>query len=299
LSGEENDNMKPAPFKYLAPESLAEAITLLERHGETGKVIAGGQSLLPLMNMRLATPEILIDLRNLTEMKEIRQINGFLEIGAMVTHQRILTSTLIQEKCPLLAEAAGHIAHRQVRNRGTIGGSVAHADPAAEFPTVVTALEAEIKIAGPEGEKWLKPAEFFFGFMMTALQPTDILTAIKVPVSPEGCGWSVQELARKENYFAIAGAVCLLELSHKRVAEVHLGIMGCSPAPLKPLGAEEVIRGQELTDDLLEKVADSISKLVEPETDLHGTEAYRREMAGVVAKRALREAHRRIIEGRS
>ncbi len=290
--------MKPAPFKYFAPESLKEAITLLERNSGTSKIIAGGQSLLPLMNMRLATPETLIDLRNLNGMKQIREINGFLEIGAMVTHQRILTSTLVQEKCPLLAEAAGHIAHRQVRNRGTIGGSVAHADPAAEFPTVVTALDADIKIEGPGGEKWVKPAKFFFGFMMTALQPTEILTAIKVPVSQPRCGWSVQELARKENFFAIAGAVCLLHLSHNRVVDVHLGIMGCSPAPLKPLKAEEAIRGQELTDDLLEKVADLISEQVEPESDLHGTEAYRREMAGVVTKRALRQAHHIVIEGR-
>jgi 2-furoyl-CoA dehydrogenase FAD binding subunit len=290
--------MKPAPFNYFAPESLKEAITLLERNHGTSKIIAGGQSLLPLMNMRLATPETLIDLRNIDGMKQIREVNGFLEIGALVTHQRILTSTLVQEKCPLLAEAAGHIAHRQVRNRGTIGGSVAHADPAAEFPTVVTALDADIKIEGPGGEQWLKPAEFFLGFMMTTLQPTDILTALRVPVSPPRCGWSVQELARKENFFAIAGAVCLLQLSQNRVVDVHLGIMGCSPAPLKPLQAEETIRGQELTDDLLAKVADLISEQVEPESDLHGTKAYRRAMAGVVTKRALKEAHHRASEGR-
>ncbi len=290
--------MKPAPFKYFAPASLAEAITLLERSGETGKIIAGGQSLIPLMNMRLATPETLVDLRNIDEMKQIREVDGFLEIGAMVTHQKVLTSTLVQEKCPLLAGAGGHIAHRQVRNRGTIGGSVAHADPAAEFPTVVTALDAELKIEGPGGVNWLKPAEFFFGFMMTALKSADILTAIKVPVSPPGCGWSVEELARKENFFAIAGTVCLLQLSRNRVADVHLGIMGCSPAPLKPLEVEETIRGQELTDDLLARVADLVSEQVEPESDLHGTAAYRREMAGVVTKRALREAHRSVTEGR-
>ncbi len=289
--------MKPAPFEYFSPLKLEEAIALLEEHGEDSKVLAGGQSLIPLMNMRLAMPKYLIDINKLDGLDQIMEVNGHLEIGALTRHHRIASSELIREKCPLLAEAAKHIGHRQVRYRGTMGGSVAHADPAGEFPTVVTALDGEIKLVGPKGERWVKPEAFFLGYLMTTMEPTEILTEIRLPVSPVGSGWSVQELARKENYFAIAGAICLLAVEGDKVTQADLGLMGVSPAPLKPRGAEDELRGNAFSDVIIEKVAKSVMETVEPDSDLHGSEAYRREMAGVVTRRALKEAFSLAVKG--
>jgi CO/xanthine dehydrogenase FAD-binding subunit len=289
--------MKPAPFEYFSPSTLEEAIALLEEHGEDAKVLAGGQSLIPLMNMRLALPKYIIDINKVQGLDQITEVNGHLEIGALARHYMVASSELIQGKCPLLAEAAKHIAHRQVRYRGSIGGSVAHADPAAEFPTVVTALEGEIKLVGPKGERWIKPEEFFLGYLMTTIAPTEILTEIRLPVSPAGSGWSVQELARKENYFAIAGTVCLLAVDGDSVTQLDLGLMGVSPAPLKPREAEDVMRGNVFSDVLVEEAARSVMASVEPDSDLHGSEAYRREMSGVVTKRALKEAFSLAVKG--
>jgi CO/xanthine dehydrogenase FAD-binding subunit len=282
--------MKPAPFEYFAPASLDEAVTLLEAHGEDAKVIAGGQSLIPLMNMRLATPKYLIDINKIEGLDQIREVDGHLEIGALNRHYMIASSPLIQEKCPLLAEAVNHVAHRQVRYRGTFGGSVAHADPAGEFPTVVTALDGEIKLVGPDGERWIRPEEFFMGYLMTTIEPDEILTEIRVPVTPTGSGFSVYEFARKANYFAIAGAVCVLSAEGDRVEQVALGLLGVSPAPVKPREAEDLLRGHVFSDKRVEEVAKSVMESVEPDSDLHGSEAYRREMAGVVTRRALQDA---------
>jgi len=289
--------MKPAPFEYFAPTSLDEAVTLLEAHGEDAKVIAGGQSLIPLMNMRLATPKYLIDINKIEGLDQIREVDGHLEIGALNRHYMIASSPLIQKKCPLLAEAVNHVAHRQVRYRGTFGGSVAHADPAAEFPTVVTALDGEIKLVGPDGERWTKPEEFFMGYLMTTIEPNEILTEIRVPVTPAGSGFSVYEFARKENYFAIAGAVCVLSAEGDRVEQLALGLLGVSPAPVKPCEAEELLRGHVFSDKRVEEVAKSVMESVEPDSDLHASEAYRREMAGVVTKRALQAAFSMAIKG--
>ena len=289
--------MKPAPFEYFAPTSLDEAVTLLGAYGEDAKVIAGGQSLIPLMNMRLATPKYLIDINRIQGLDQVREVDGHLEIGALNRHSMIASSQLIQETCPLLAEVVNHVAHRQVRYRGTFGGSVAHADPAAEFPTVVTALDGEIKLVGPDGARWIKPEEFFMGYLMTTIEPDEILTEIRVPVTPVGSGFSVYEFARKQNYFAIAGAVCLLSAEGDRVKQVALGLLGVSPAPVKPREAEDLLRGNVLSDKRVEEVAKSVMESVEPDSDLHASEDYRREMAGVVTKRALRDAFSMAIKG--
>jgi CO/xanthine dehydrogenase FAD-binding subunit len=289
--------MKPAPLKYHRAKTISEALSLLSDNAESAKLIAGGQSLIPMMNMRLATPEVLIDLGGIEGLNYIEERGAYLEIGALATHETVRSSPLVQRCCPLLSEAAGHIAHRQVRNRGTIGGSVAHADPAGEFPTVVTTLEAEIKIQSAEDERWARPEEFFLGYMMTTLDPAEIVTAIRFPILPAGSGVSVKEVARKENYFAIAGAVCSIQHSKGSVADLQLGIMGCTPAPLKVVAVEEMIRGRELTEALLEEASSLVSGLVEPEPDLHGSEEYRRELAGVVTKRALKEAFENSSQG--
>ncbi|MDY6974553.1 MAG: xanthine dehydrogenase family protein subunit M [Thermodesulfobacteriota bacterium] len=289
--------MKPAPFEYFSPVTLEKAIALLEEYGVEAKLLAGGQSLIPLMNMRLAAPEYIIDINKISELDYIREGENHLEIGALTRHQTICSSDLVRKRCALLSEAAKHIAHRQVRHRGTIGGSVAHADPASEFPTVVTALDGEIKLVSPEGERWVKAEEFFFGYLMTTIEPVEMLTSIRLPIPPVDSGFSVQEIARKENYFAIAGAVCSLVVDGDKIIKVDLGLMGVGPIPLKPRQAEELLAGKVFSDTVAEEAATLASEATEPESDLHGSEVYRREMTKVLTKRALREAFRKATGG--
>ena len=282
--------MKPAPFLYAAPSTLEDALAVLSEHEGDSKIIAGGQSLIPLMNMRLSEPEVVVDISRIPGLNQITDDGTHIEIGAMTTHQEVIDSALVRAKCPLLAEAGKRIAHRQVRHRGTIGGSVSHADPAGEFPTAAVTLDAEICITGPEGERRIGTEELFLGYLMTTLKPNEIVTSLRFPVAPPNTGVGVEELARKENYFAIAGSLCQLSVSSGVISDAKVGVMGCSPAPLKAREVEDLLVGEKLTRELLYEVAQVTRDLVSPDEDLHGTEEYRREMAGVMVRRALQRA---------
>jgi CO/xanthine dehydrogenase FAD-binding subunit len=267
--------VKPAPFEYRAPRSVPEAIALLVAHGDTAKLLAGGQSLVPVLNFRLASPALLIDLNRIPELAGISETRqGGLEIGAMTRNRAIEKSTVVRRRNPLLHEAMPFIAHAQIRNRGTIGGSLAHADPAAELPAVALVCGAEICLQGPKGKRTLPAADFFLGLFTTALGPDEILTAVRFPPWPAGRRHAFLEVSRRHGDFAIVGVAALVEGSEARVAI---------------FGAEDMPRLMTGTVSALPKIA---AATVQPRGDHHASAQYRRELVEVLTRRALEKAMR-------
>ena len=227
--------MKPPPFEYHAPGSLPEALDLLARLGPDAKVLAGGQSLVPLLNLRLARPAHLVDINNLAELGEIQPLDGGLKIGAMVRQRAAERSDLVRERCPLMAEALPFIGHPQIRNRGTVGGSLAHADPASELPAVAAALDADLVVQSVRGERVLKPEDFFVSFLTTSLEPDELLVELRVPAWPSGAGWAYLEISRRHGDFAMVGVASIVRLAADgSVAEARLAYTGAGGAPIRP-----------------------------------------------------------------
>ncbi|HET8562612.1 MAG TPA: xanthine dehydrogenase family protein subunit M [Candidatus Binatia bacterium] len=283
--------MIPAPFDYLAPRSLDEAIKALAAQGEDAKLLAGGHSLLPILKLRLATPKTLIDLRKIPDLRGIREEGGKISIGALTTHYEIESSELLKRKCPLLPKTAQRIGDVQVRNRGTIGGSLAHADPAADWPAAILALGAELKLRGPKGERWLSAEDFFLDIMTTALEPAEILTEIRVPVLTRQSGAAYLKMAQKASGFAIIGIAVWLELSKSRsVNAIGVGITGLSNKPFKAVKVETGLRGKRLSRQVIEEavgpVADGISAL----DDIHASKEFRAHLARIYTAKAIAEA---------
>jgi len=286
--------MFPAPFEYHTPTTLRQAVALLQRYGEDAKVLAGGQSLIPLMRFRLARPAHLVDLRRVEGLSGIRAVRGGIAIGAMTTHWEIESSPLLQERVPVLPECARQIADVQVRNRGTIGGSLAHADPAADYPAVLLALGARLRAVGPNGVRTLPVEEFFQGPYTTALQPGEILTEVRIPDPPARSGASYQKFANPASHYAIVGVCALVALSARgTVQEVRIGVTGAGPAPFRAESAEAVLRGQRPTERNLRRCADQVPEGQEMNSDLHASADYRAHLCRVMALRALQEAVRR------
>jgi aerobic carbon-monoxide dehydrogenase medium subunit len=236
--------MKPAPFEYHAPTTVAEVVGLLAELGEEAKVLAGGQSLVPMLNLRLARFEHLVDIGRVTELRGIERRNGHVSIGAATRDAVIERDPTIVTDAPLLAAATPYIGHFQIRNRGTIGGSLAHADPAAEYPAVAIALDATFHVAGAGGTRDVAAADFFTGVWSTALEPDELLTAIDVPVWSGNTGVGVAEFARRHGDFAIAGAVAAVELADDRVARAAIGVFGAAGVPVRATAAEQALTGQ-------------------------------------------------------
>lgn len=283
--------MKPASFDYYAPTEIQEALTLLERHGDDAKILAGGQSLVPLLNMRLARPKVIIDINRIPSLSYIRENNGSLRIGGLTRHRMIEKSSVIQERCPLMAEAIRWVGHIEVRNRGTIGGSLVHADPAAELPAVVTALGGEMTMASPQGERTVRAEEFFITFLTTALGSSEILTEARLPVWPRHAGHSFQEISRRHGDFAVVAVAVLLLLNKRRECEnSSIVLAGVGPTPLKAKRSEGLLLGQKITRELTEKVGVLAAEDSDPSSDVHGSADYRREMVKVMTRRALEEA---------
>lgn len=286
--------MKPARFQYCDPETLDEALRLLAEHGDDAKILAGGQSLMPLLNMRLARPAVLVDLSRVPELAGIRQEGDVLIIGAMTRHREAETSPLVRKCCPLLAEALGHVGHLAIRTRGTIGGSLAHADPAAELPAVAAALEAELVIAGPEGRRAVKPEEFFLTYLMTSLAPGEILAEIHFPVMTARSGWAFREVSRRHGDFALVGVAAQVTLDAAgRVERAAVALTGVGPTPVRAAGAEALLIGREPDPAQLSAACTAVTKEVEPESDLHASGEYRRHLAGALTGEALALAIRR------
>jgi carbon-monoxide dehydrogenase medium subunit len=284
--------MKPASFDYASPRSVAEAVSLLEAGGADAKLLAGGQSLMPLLAMRLARPALLVDLGRVEGLGHLREESGELAIGAMATKRSVERSPLVRARQPLLHAATLLVGHPQIRNRGTVGGSFAHADPAAEYPAAGVVLGARLRVAGPGGERTLDAADFFLGPLTTALGPADVLVEVRVPALARKTGWSIQEFARRAGDFALAGAAATLRLDARgRVEEACLVLFGTGAAPARAREAEAVLAGERPeAAALAEAAARAAAALEEPVSDLHATGEFRRHLAGVMARRALAEA---------
>jgi carbon-monoxide dehydrogenase medium subunit len=285
--------MKPAPFSYHRPMSIAEAVELLATT-ENPKVIAGGQSLMAMMNFRYAMPDHLIDVARIPELQGIVVEDERLQIGAMARQRELEFSKALIDAAPLFGAALRHVGHRQTRNRGTIGGSLAHADPAAELPTVCLAYDAEIEIVGQGGSRRVSMRDFAAGFMSTAVGYDELLVSVRLKRWPKGHGYSFQEYARRHGDFAVVGAAVLLNADAKGVIDkVAIALCGIGEKPVRRDEAESVLQGQPLDKGLIRKAANLAADL-EPVEDIHGTSAYRRHLARVLTERALHEAWGRM-----
>lgn len=289
--------MKPSVFEYLAPGSVAEAIKLLERYEDEAKIIAGGQSLVPMMNFRLARPEILIDINGIKELDYIREEGDELVIGALTRERDLELSPLVRERCPILAKAVSFIGHSPIRNRGTIGGSLVHADPSAEIPTTVCALNAEMKVVGPSGQRILGPEEFFLSYLTTSLEPSDILVEVRIPILPEKTGWSFLELSRRAGDFAIVAVAIILFMGQGGLcSEARISMGGVAPTPIRAEEAEKLLAGQAITDVLIDKAGQEAEEATDTDPDYHASAEYRMDMTRVFVQRGLKEA-RKMVNG--
>ncbi|HMF48302.1 MAG TPA: xanthine dehydrogenase family protein subunit M [Candidatus Saccharimonadales bacterium] len=288
--------MKPAKFDYYDPQSLEEALALLDRHPDDAKVLAGGQSLMPLLNMRLARPNIVVDINRIKELNYVRASDGGIAIGALARQRALQTEQLIAERVPILQEAAYYIAHPQIRSRGTICGSIAHADPAAELPALALALEAEMTLSSAKGTRSVGAETFFQSFFTTALAANEILTEVRFPAPPKDSAWSVLEISRRHGDFAIVGIVAGLALDPDRqvIAQARLVYFGVGPTPIRVKAAEDALIGQAAAEPAFEAAAQSAKQGIDPSNDIHASEEYRRAVVATLTKRALRAALQKL-----
>jgi CO/xanthine dehydrogenase FAD-binding subunit len=283
--------MKPPPFEYHAPASAAEALDLLARHGADARLLAGGQSLVPLLNFRLSAPAVIVDLNRTAELAYIKEDTGRVRIGAMTRQRTIEFSPLIKARLPLLSEATRWVGHLPTRTRGTIGGSIAHADPAAEYPAVASVLDAELVIRSAGGaERVVHPAEFFRGLMTTALAPGEMLSEVRLPVAPPNSGCAFEEFSRRHGDFAIVGIAAMVVVEGERCRQARLSACGAGPIPVRLRGAEEIVERGGLGERVVDEAAARAAQLVDPGADLHASVEYRRHLTRVLTRRALKRA---------
>ena len=291
--------MKPAPFDYYAPTSVEESLDRVAQLGNDAKILAGGQSLIPTMNFRLAQPSALIDLNNIPELAYIRPADdGGVLIGAMTRQSTVERAPLIAERAPLVREAMPHIAHPQIRTRGTFGGSIAHADPAAELPAVTVALGARYRVRNKAGERWIPAEEFFVGLFTTLLQPDEVLVEIALPAMPPRSGWSFQEVARQSGAYGLVGVATRVTSdetpSGRRCQQVRMVFLSCGEKPMLAQHAAKALVGQAPTPEAIRAAAEAAAKDdVDPSSDIHASAAYRRHLVKVLAARALAQAFQR------
>lgn len=279
--------MKPAPFRYVAAESLEHALAVKAAHGDDAKFLAGGQSLVPAMNLRLAQPATLIDLNGLADLDYARADRACLQIGALARHRRIESDPLVARHAPLLAEAAPHVAHPQIRNRGTLCGNLAHADPASEFPAVVLALGGRLRARSTRGERWIDAGAFFQGVFTTALAPDEMLVEVELPPPPPRTGTCFLEVARRRGDYALVGVAAVATLgADGKVASARVGLCNAGAAPVLVAVKD------------LESAAEQVRSAIDPPANVHATAAFRRHLAGVLTRRALATALERARTAR-
>jgi carbon-monoxide dehydrogenase medium subunit len=282
--------MIPASFEYFAPASLKEALDLLSTYKDDAKILAGGQSLVPLMKLRLAKPTHVIDLNRIPDLNYVRADGDSIRIGALTTHTEIENSGIIKRDSSLLAEAAATIGDVQVRNQGTIGGSLAHSDPTADLPAAILALDAEMKATGPDGERWIKAEDFFIGFLTSSLEPDEILTEIKVPVWRES-KTAYLKAAQRSSGFAVVGVAVRLELEQNGICKnIAIGMTGVGDKPYRAGEVEKLLKGKKLELGLLEQAAAKVTEGVDPLEDINGSKEYRTHLAQVYTVRAIQRA---------
>ena len=284
--------MKPAKFDYFAPATLDEALDLLAQHGPDAKVLAGGQSLMPMMNLRLVRPAVVVDINRVGELSGISAADGTVTIGALTRQRDLERSETIRDAFPMMAEAISHIGHFQIRNRGTIGGSLAHADPAAELPALCTALDAEFVVAGSNGTQTIPAAEFAVAPLMTSLAPEQLLTEVRVPLlEGDGWRWGFREVSRREGDFALVGSVAMLRTDGDGVCrEARITMFAVGDGPARMPDAEQSLVGRVVDADARAEAAALVSEAVTPGSDIHASAEYRKEVSAVMARRALEDA---------
>jgi carbon-monoxide dehydrogenase medium subunit len=282
--------MIPASFEYFAPASLKEALNLLSTYKDDAKILAGGQSLVPLMKLRLAKPTHVIDLNRIPDLNYIRADGGSIRIGTLTTHTEIQNSEIIKRDSSLLAQAAATIGDVQVRNQGTIGGSLAHSDPTADLPAAILALDAEMKATGPQGERWIKAEDFFVGFLTSSLEQDEILTEIKIPVW-SGSKTTYMKAAQRSSGFAVVGVAVRLELEQNGICkDIAIGMTGVGDKPYRAGEVEKLLKGKRLELGLLEQAASKVTEGVDPIEDINGSKEYRAHLAQVYTVRAIQAA---------
>ena len=282
--------MIPAAFDYHAPTTLADAIALMGRLGPDAKLLAGGHSLLPMMKLRFAQPEHLIDLNRIDALRGIREEGGTIVIGAMTVENDLIASAVLQQRVPLLCEAARLIADPQVRNRGTIGGDIAHGDPGNDHPALCIALDATLVLVGPGGARSLPADGFFLGTYMTQMAEDEILTEIRVPALADGAGWAYEKLKRKTGDWATAGAAVVMRMNGGVVQSVRIALTNVGPTALRATDAEDALRGKPLDDAAIDAAVAAARAICDPQEDLRGDTAYKTAMAGQMVRRALGKA---------
>src|ERR1700683_818537 len=282
--------MKLPPFEYACPTSISEAVALLASHDGEAKALAGGQSLVPMMAFRVASPSLLVDLRKLAELRQIRITPDGVTLGAMVRWRDILEDARLKTAHPLLVAAVEHVAHYQIRNRGTVGGSIAHADPAAEMPGIVVTCEAQIAVMGKGGGRTIAAGVFFRGPLMTALEADEIITEIRLPLWPAKRRFGFQEFSRRRGDFAMAAAAVFYDEDNGKARNAHVGAIGVADYPLRLPSVEAIINGQKVDDAVIAKAEAAASAAVDPADDIHASGAYRKALVGVMVERALKAA---------
>jgi aerobic carbon-monoxide dehydrogenase medium subunit len=282
--------MKLPPVDYEAPQTVSEAVDLLAEHLDEASVLAGGQSLIPLLALRLAQPTVLIDINSIDELSGVSATDGWVAIGAMTREYVAGESATIAAAVPLLAAAVPLIGHEAIRSRGTIGGSLAHADPAAELPSVARALDAEFVVRGQSGERVIQAADWFEGFLTTSRRPGELLVEVRFPAAGRGTGTSFQEVARRHGDFAIVGLAVSLTLSDGAISDARLAFSGVSDVPVRASDAEDLLVGERPTAELFDEAARRATEGIDPPADLHGSSDYRRKVAAVLVRRGLRAA---------
>jgi carbon-monoxide dehydrogenase medium subunit len=282
--------MKLPPFDYACPTTLPEAIELLASHDDA-KAIAGGQSLVPMLAFRLAQPSLLVDLRKLADLRGIRISDAGVTLGAMVRWRDIEDDERLETAHPLLKAAISHVAHYQIRNRGTVGGSIAHADPAAEMPGIAMTCDAEIAVVGKSGAHVIQAADFFQGALTTALTTDEIIVEIRLPAWPAGRRWGFQEFARRRGDFAMAAAAVFYDQDERgKARNAHVGVIGVGDRPLRLTAVEDLLNGESIDEATIAKADAATSAAVEPQDDIHASAAYRRSLVGTMVERALTSA---------
>jgi carbon-monoxide dehydrogenase medium subunit len=285
--------MIPASFEYLRPGSLAEAISMLTAQGEEAKILSGGQSLIPMMRFRLSRPGCLIDINGIPNLDYIKDENGYLKIGGLTREAELESSSLIRTKFPILHDTSFVIADVQVRNRATVGGNLAHGDPANDHPATMLALDAEIVATGPRGERIIPIQDFFVSLFTTALQHDEILTEIRVPMRAGPSGGAYLKIERKVGDYATAGVAAQVVLNGQTVQHVGIGMTNVGPIPIKATAAEDFLKGKPLTEETISGAAQRASEQAQPSTDLRGPAEYKKALVNELTKRALRRAFER------
>lgn len=282
--------MKPPAFEYVRPGSLSEALQALGRHGDKGKILAGGQSLIPMMNLRLARPEVLIDVNRIPGLDQAKLEGSQLVIGALTRHSSLYESALVAKHCPLMSEAYRHVAHKPIRNRGTIGGNLSHADPASEMPAVLLAAEASIVAKSAKGERSIAAKDFFLGPLQTALNADEMLTEIRIPAAPVNQGYAFEEEATRKGDFAMAALAVTLSVAGGNCSQIAVAVAGMGDHAARLDQVEAALKGKPLTEQAIAQAAALARRSVTPDSSYHADAEFKRDLVEALTARALRRA---------